>query len=201
MAMLAIVLSLGPVACGSGGHSGSPSRPASSSATPEGVSTPASGGPAGSYLKVDGDKDNDDSDHPISRLDDDGVLLNQYGGKASRADRQAVAAVLEGYYAAAAAEEGAKACALLDPSLAEGLAVAPRPGAGKTCAAGVSALYKQQHAQLAADAASMVVTEVRVKGDLGLAVLGFRAKPEGEILVERERGAWKVDALFDSQLP
>jgi len=46
----------------------------------------------------------------------------------------------------------------------------------------------------------MVVISVHAKGNLGLAVLGFRRVPESEILVEREGSSWKIDALFDSEM-
>jgi hypothetical protein len=41
---------------------------------------------------------------------------------------------------------------------------------------------------------------VRVKGSRGLALLGFRATPERQIPLRRERGAWKVEALLDREL-
>jgi hypothetical protein len=47
----------------------------------------------------------------------------------------------------------------------------------------------------------MKVVEERVKGALGLAVLGFRTTPESEIIVERERRAWKIAALFGTYMP
>jgi hypothetical protein len=211
LALLAIGLSgVGGLACGSAGKSSPTSAEVSSNSAALGASatTAAHGVAPGGYLHEDGDKDIDDNGvRPPARLDDDRVLLDQYGGEASDADRQAVTAVVKGYYAAAAAGEATKACSLLYSSLAAGLA-APGQGSGQArsadeaCAAGVAPLYEQQHAHLVADDVStMAVSAVRVKGDLGLAVIGFRTQPQGEILVERERGAWKVDALFDSEMP
>jgi hypothetical protein len=205
-----VLLAVGLAACGTASK-GSPSTTQSSDAsTSGGTSTTASSGavPPGGYRRDDGDKDNDDSAHPDPREGDDQALLAEYGNEASGADKRAVAAVIKSYYAAAAGGEGAKACSLLYSSLAAGLAVAPGQvagqtthGGGKTCAAAVSALFKLQHAQLVADdVATMMVLDLHVKGNLGLAVLGFRAVPRGEILVEREGGVWKVDALFNSEM-
>ncbi|HTA15893.1 MAG TPA: hypothetical protein VK781_13640 [Solirubrobacteraceae bacterium] len=123
-----------------------------------------------------------------------------YGGEASEADTRAVTAVIRKYYAAAAAEDGQAACQLLYSSLATGLAEGVG-GGGKTCPAAISVLFKQQHSHIVADdVPTMVVISVHAKGNLGLAVLGFRRVPESEILVEREGSSWKIDALFDSEM-
>ena len=199
------MLAVGVAACGNANegtsaHISSSTAASGSTSTVTSVSTPP-----GSYRKDDGDKDNDDSSHPSSLQDDDRVLLAAYGNEASKADRQAVAAVVRSYYAAAAAGNGAEACSLLYPSLARGLVVAPGgPGqkTGNTCASVVAALYRLQHARLTADdVATMAVTDVHVKDGLGMAVVGFKRMPRGEILIERDGGVWKVDALFDSQMP
>jgi hypothetical protein len=204
LALLATMLLSGVVtACGGAGKSTSSASQASSTTAASG-STSATSAP-GSYRQDDGDKDNDDSAQPSASLNDDTPLLKAYGKAGSEADKQAVTEVVKSYYAAAVAENGAKACSLLYSTLASGLAVDPGQagqGKGGTCATAVSALYKSQHAQLVADdVPTMVVTTVRVKGSLGLAVLGFKTMPRSEILLEREGGAWKVDALFNSQMP
>ncbi|MGA9876674.1 MAG: hypothetical protein WBQ21_12790 [Solirubrobacteraceae bacterium] len=169
-------------------------------------STSATIATSGSYLKKDGDKDFDD-DGPQKKVhtNDDAVLLAASGGEPGERTKQAITAVVKRYYAAAAAEDGATACSLLYSTLANAVASSQTVTAsagGKTCAAAMSLLYKQQHVQLAADnVATMLVTGVHVKGNLGLAVLGFRTMPEGEILVELEGGAWKIDSLLDSLMP
>jgi hypothetical protein len=159
---------------------------------------------AGGYLKKDGDIDFDDNHRGKVLANDDIALLASSGPEADAADRSAVTAVVKRYYAAAAAENGAQACLLLDSSLAAALAVGGgrQASSGKTCAGSLSAFYKQQHEQLADDeVATMAVTDVHIKGGLGLAVLGFRKMPEGEILLEREDGVWKIDSLLDSEMP
>ena len=131
-----------------------------------------------------------------------------YGRAASATDKQAVTALVKRYYAAAAAGEGATACSLIQSSLANAVAEdygqAPGPSylrGGKTCQAVMSLLFKHDHHQLIAEVRTLDMTRVRVKGNIGLAVLGFRAMPEREISVSREGSVWKINALLDSQLP
>lgn len=162
--------------------------------------------PPGGYLKADGDGDNDDDNGHQKKgtVNDDVTLLSYYGGTAPPADRQAITAVIKRYYAAAVAEDGMTACSLLHSSVALALAKGQSQAtqAGKAaCAAALAPLLKQQHKYLVAiEVPTMVVPVVHAKGDLGLAVLGFRSQPEGEILVEREGRAWKLGALLDSEL-
>lgn len=158
---------------------------------------------SGAYLKNDGDKDSDDVKHRGTLPDDhdDHELLAPYGPEADRAERHAVAIVVKRYYEAAAAGDGVQACALLDKQLAEGLVEAGQ-AARTGCATSLTRLFAEDRKQLAAEkVATMVVTGVHVKGDLGIALLGFSAAPESEILVEREGRAWKLGALFGAVIP
>jgi hypothetical protein len=161
----------------------------------------------GGYWENDGDKDSDDHAHSGELPDDndDRNLLAPYPDRPSQAELHAITGTVRGYYAAAAAENGAKACGLLDASLAVGLGEGsgrPSHSSSSGCAAAVEHLFKEQHRQLATEEpATMVIISVHVKGDLGLALLGFRKAPEGAILIEREGGIWKVGALFDSEIP
>jgi hypothetical protein len=81
----------------------------------------------------------------------------------------------------------------------------PVPGSpplrGKSCVAIMSVLTKERHEELAADIDALVVIGMRVHGSHGLAFLGFRTTGERLIPLERERGVWKVDGLFDSGVP
>ena len=108
------------------------------------------------------------------------------------------------YYLAAAAEDGATACSLLTSALANSVAGGVDRSASSAvggCGPSMSLLLRQQHRSLTArEPATMVVIGVYLKGDLGLALLGFRRIPESTILVEREARVWKIDALFDSEL-
>jgi hypothetical protein len=208
LALLATaLLGLALVACGSTGKttssrpltSDSPTLPAATVAT-----TRSRAVRSGGYLKEDGDKDGDDHGRPVRGENDDLTLFAAYGRRASSADARAITALVKRYYAASATEDSATACSLLSSSLITGVVTEQSQtgqGAGKTCPASIAPLLKQQHQQLVADdVATMVVTSVHVKGDLGLAALGFRTMPEAEIVVEREGQAWRIDALFDSNM-
>jgi hypothetical protein len=159
--------------------------------------------PPGGYLHSDADQDPDDrSLHVKPSQSDDVAFLAGYGKPASPVRLKPIAALLKRYYAASAASDAAQVCALLVPALARELAEGagrPAPGALHACAAAVSPILAHQHARLLAEGVStMVVVEARVKGPLALAVLGFRAAPVSQLLLERERGTWRVDSLFDS---
>lgn len=159
--------------------------------------------PPGGYLKSDSDKDADEHQKGPSNEDMGEMVTASHGARP--ADKRAIAAVVKRYYAAAVAGDGATGCSLLDPALAEATAHEQTPiaaGTGKSCAASLSRLFAQQHKRLAAEEpATMVVTGVHVDGDAGLVTLGFRAAPEGELVLQRDSGVWKVDALFESGLP
>jgi hypothetical protein len=205
MLVLLTVAALG-VALGACGATSKEKRSASST-DPIATTTTGLYVTSGGYLKADGDIDSDDEKHTGKRPDDydDRPLLADYPDKPSRATRQAITAVVKSYYAAAAAEDGTRACAVLDASLLIGLSEStsqPRENSGNGCVTSVDRLFKQEHAQLTADeVATMVVTSVHVKGEFGVALLGFRKALEGEILVEREGHMWKIGALSASQVP
>jgi hypothetical protein len=202
------LLGLGATGCAAGTAT-TPTSPPSHTTGPTDDATagpPTHGGSATGYLKNDGDKDFDDAEHDRGNPEGDAsALFAPFGHRASPADAQAVTRLVRSYFAASAADDGAKACSLLAASLARG--VGPDPGRStggvrSGCAASMSLLLEQQHRQLIAeDVATMVVTRVHVKGNLGVAALGFRRVPESEILVEREAHTWKIDALFAGDMP
>jgi hypothetical protein len=204
-ALLVTIALLNLTACG-GSDKGresaaKPSSAADAGAVAAGPATRA--GSVGSYFKNDGDHDTDDDrSYGKEAPDDARAVLAEYGSEAGQADERAIAALVKSYYAAAAAGDGAKACSLLTRSLAATLAESSGRSAGKGCAAPLSRLFEQQHTHLLADdVATMVVTAVHIKGNAGLAVLGFRRAPEGSTIVEREGGAWRINALLDNEMP
>jgi hypothetical protein len=157
-------------------------------------------GPAssGNYLESDRDKDNDDRERPLPQIERfDTLAPRDYGREALGAEREAIATKVRRYYAAVAAGDGNGACALLGLRLARGLA----EGQGdKTCATALMRALAGQRAQLVADkVATMTIVDVRVEGNAGIVTVGFKAAPSGRIQVARERGAWKVNALLDTE--
>jgi hypothetical protein len=204
-ALLAIALVV-LVAAGCGGTSevrSSPSTAAHGGAVVDSTAPPNSQtARSGGYLKLDGDTDTDD-ETPSARGNDEGPLLASYGPLASPADTRAITALVKSYYAASVAGDATRVCSLLFVTLADGLAAQPTAGGThQTCAGPMSLLLDEQHRRLVAeDVPTMRVTTVRVKGKVGLAVLGFRKVPESQIILAREGHAWKIDALFGTYMP
>lgn len=195
--LVASALGGGLAACG--GTSGDPSQTSSRSGGAH--SAGAAYGPGG-FLKSDGDNDPDDHSDAVSK-DDSQEFVEAVRHGASAADRKAVTAAIRSYYAASTAGDGTQGCALLDSGLAASLQD-EQPGhtGSGTCAASLSRLLVIQHRHLAAEEPrTMVVTGVHVAGDVALATLGFKAAPESELILQRQGGAWKINALFDSVLP
>jgi hypothetical protein len=198
--LLAIaLLSAGAGACGRTGTS------RSSVAEPPSLPARHPTADTGAFHKgVDGDFDDGYSDHPY---DNDNGEIVDLGSAASAADERAVASVLKRYYVAAAAGDGATGCSLsyLSSSVVEDFGRPPGPPAlrGTTCAVVMSKIFKQRHAELAAEAATVHVAAVRVKGDVGVALLSYGSSSRAEhyIRVHRNHDAWEVGELFAVPMP
>jgi hypothetical protein len=193
------LLGMGIAGCGSSATTSGAGKPASASQTSVVLagnqSAPA---PPGGYLKADEDTDSDE--HNSGPSDDDTHVMPAGAHPAGNSDTRAIAAAVKRYFAAATAEQGTNGCSLLDQPLAQAIA-GEHPGGG-SCSASLAALFKAQHQHfLAENTNTMVVTGVFVSGAEGFVKLGFRTSPETEITVQREGGAWKIDALSDSILP
>ncbi len=201
------LLSVGVCACGSAGTSSvrrasSGARAATAATT---TSTSANTAPAPVNTTADADKDND-----LGAPDDDrsnNEVLG-YGHAAVPSERRAIASLVERYYKAALAEDGANACSMLFSTLAEAVPEdygqsppGPTYMHGTTCPAAVTALFKHYHRQLAIELPRLRVRSVRVDQRHGLVVLNFGALPERQISVEREGRIWRINTLLDSELP
>lgn len=150
-----------------------------------------------------GDEDNDDS-RPI---DNDTLSLHSYGEGARSPTRPAVELVVKRYYGAAARGDGALACSLLNRPLAKGAAVeygqfGPVYLRGaKTCAQLLAMLFKHDRSLLAAEAAHLEITGVRVEGENGFVLMRFSPRlPERQIAVARENGVWGLRVLLDGPM-
>lgn len=180
------LLSLAVLACaGTGKHAGSTPKPA--------TSAPVGGGQTTADVVT------------AKAFDSDDAPIRFYGHEASAAEKQPIVALLTHYYAAAAKDDGAKACPLIHPLIAEtihedyGQTLSPHD---KTCAVVMSQLFKRYHRQLATDSATLEVTSVRIEGIRALVLLRFAKAPvPNHIAVHREGSAWKIWELFDSQMP
>jgi hypothetical protein len=152
---------------------------------------------------VDGDSDSTSR----SAYDQDDSRIRDFGHAAPTAVRRQVAALVKSYYASVADNDGARACSLVYPSLARTFSQDLGEGGPhylhglKTCATVVSKIFADNHPQLATYGAHLMVTDVRVKGGLGIAVLGSGRLPGRQIEVIREHGVWRIFALTDKELP
>jgi hypothetical protein len=144
----------------------------------------------------DTDRDND-GDH-----NDDDLHMLGFGYEAGPADYRASVTLLKAYYAAAASENGAKACTLLAPFLAESVAehVGDSPALrGKTCAVVMSKLFATTHKLLVEENATLQIQAIRVGGDRALAAIYFPSIPEVRQMAERRiDGGWKLLTLLDT---
>jgi hypothetical protein len=171
------------------------------------------------YGAAAGDSDSDDRTGPHDgdgdfdshsrdgRFDGDDASVIAFGPRADTHDRRAVTALVSFYFELAARGDSARGCALIDApyartfasDLAQGGPTYLRGAAG--CASVLSRLFAYNRARFGAYAASLNVTDVRVHGDHALAVISFGSLPLRQIEAVRERGAWKLYAVVDRELP
>jgi hypothetical protein len=211
LVVVAVLGGVGVTACGSttvgsgvAPHTSVKARSTAGRPTEVGTTSP------GAYIRGDDDTDSDDNADDY-RGDD--YPVRDYGREAGAARRRAITVLVKRYFKAVATDDGAAACSLLHLRLAErrDLSTAvpadyasPMTSAlrGEACVQFMSRLFSLSEQQIAAaDTAALVVTSVRVKGSMGLALLGFRIARERQISVRREHDAWKIDALLDLPIP
>lgn len=153
------------------------------------------------------DRDNDSDNSTGSYYDSDDNSVRYFGHAADSADRYAITALIKHYYALAVAQDGVAGCSLIISGIARSIPgdLGRPPGPpylrGDTCAAVLSKVFKENRRQLAAYAAALQVTGVRVAGNRALAVLGFKTLPGRQFHLAREGNAWKLEGLLDSELP
>jgi hypothetical protein len=151
-------------------------------------------------------KDSNDGDRDPNSNDDNEIL--KYGHAANRRDEKEITSLVEHFYAAAAADNGSKACALIFSIQAElipeeyGKTPGPPSLRGKTCAVVLQKFYRQLHRQMAADVTTLKVTGVRIEGKKGYALLRLRGLSEPRALpLHIEFGVWKIFAMLDNGMP
>jgi hypothetical protein len=152
----------------------------------------------------DADFDNDYKHENMGYFDSDDDAARNFGHAARPSDKRAITALVERYYAAAAAANGATACALtywiLAGSIAEDYGQPPGPAYlhGNTCAIVMTKLFQHDHARLAT---SMEIVAIRLRGAQANVLLGSATLPASFLSLRRERGVWKVYNLYPAQLP
>jgi len=171
------------------------------------VSPPA---PPGHFVEDDNDPIRDD---PKVKGNDD-WRMREFGRPASVVDEHTIIALVQHYYAAAASVEGARACSLIYSVLARTPTVAavippdyltkpplPRVLRGEDCAHAAAAIFTKEHRLLVMKNATLQITDVRVKRNHAVAILGFRTTPQRWMPITREGNTWKIDSLLDHELP
>jgi len=152
----------------------------------------------------------DEDDTATRRLEQhDDVEIEIYGKPATPAEWQATEAFARGYFAAAVAEDGARACPMLASWLGPTLGGSyegpkdPTYLHGKTCPEIMTKLFKHRHRLMAKEAKGLEVTDVRVTGHTAFILLAFKGIRERRFMGLEREGAngWKLEALMDSQYP
>jgi hypothetical protein len=159
----------------------------------------------GKKADKDADFDNDSTANRGKgyRDEDDDLILN-YGQAANATDEKAVAALVKRYYVTAVAGDGEAACKLMLPLYQEavvedyGSGAGPAYTRGKTCGVVMTKVFRHDRHLLST---RFVVTDVRVKGEEALAVLGSKTIPASYIDVHRQDGGWRINGLLASALP
>ncbi len=179
---------LAPAGCGCGGES-SPAPPANASS----AKLPPS----------DGDDDIDSLGR--GRYDTDNDANPTYGPPVRAGERPAIVSLIERYYRIAVAGDGAKACSLLDPLVAEATLEEHRPGngppalRGRTCAQVLSRIFARRHRELTKDVATMHVGWIQRQARQAVALLHFGPDRERVVRVHRAQGGgWRMYAPIDS---
>jgi hypothetical protein len=151
------------------------------------------------------DHDEDSDNLTGGYYDSDDEAIRGFGAVADHADRAAIAGLVRRYYAASLAADGAAACGLMNPVLAETVPESDGqdPEAhGVTCAAVMSKLLARAHAQLLAETRHLTVDSVRVEDEHGFALLSQRGEMANRFIpVRAVHGAWKINSQFGAKLP
>jgi hypothetical protein len=218
-----LALSVGVAACGGAGRGTNPASPASKT-TVAGVRT-VSTVSSSQALHLRGDEDDDDEageqngssegdkdadfdndtkDRLRGYTDGDDTSVLAFGRAASVTETRAVTAVVKRYYAAAAAEDGARACALVTSvyliAIPEdyGRTTGPSYMRGKTCSIALSGLFKHEHKRLVT---GVKLTGARIAGNRAYVLVGSRTLPASYLTLEREASGWRVSGLLGVPLP
>jgi hypothetical protein len=152
----------------------------------------------------DADFDNDVNDARLGYIDRDDRAVLRFGHKPTLAVERTLRAFAERYYAAAAAGDGATACALIAPEIVKTIPASYGEGSGpaymrgKTCVAVISGLFRHLHTQMAA---GFVVTGARVNGDQALVFIGSKGFPAAYLLLERRHNGWRLMGMVSLPLP
>jgi hypothetical protein len=212
IAASAIALAIAAAAggCGAGGGSGAASGRSTGVTRADRATSDALMGTRPSSADVDGDGDDPHMTKSIDkgRYDSDDMAITDFGQAASPAETRTIAEVVKSYYRAAAADNGAEACALTYSTVAKSIpedygraTTGPPALRGKTCAVVMSKLFGLYHGRMVDISVHRRVIEVRIADREALALMGSASAVKNNLAVRRENGLWKIAAVNDSSMP
>lgn len=218
LALLGLALSLaGALGCAGAGQGSHGSASSASAAGEEPVGVPASvpvavGARAASPYPPErsGIHDSYDGDDSAGRQTEEGddLEVERYGHPASPAERRLAVRFVSSYFTAAMREDGAAGCALLEPSLAEGLPKSNGKSSpqhyldGSTCAEVMHNLFVHRHRLIEAEARGLEVTGVRATPGTVFVLLAFRGIREPRMMGLHLQGRrLQLEASLDSPYP
>lgn len=141
-----------------------------------------------------GGNDRDDDD---DRNDDDSHILD-FGRAAGPSDLRESRKLVQSYFLAASAGDGAAGCKLLVPFVAERVSETVGSDPNASCASALTGYFERQLRLLRAKRATMSVVAVRIEGDRGLVVLSMPTLREVRQMPERRvDGHWRLLYLLD----
>lgn len=152
----------------------------------------------------DGDDDNDSLG--MGRLDLDNDAAPTFGRPPSTAERQALVALFERYYAAAAAEDAKGVCALLYPLAVEDLLETHGHDLGlgrlrgASCEQLVGQVLMYKHHALIVKRSSLKVGIIQVRARHAMVVLGFGAAKQQVAIAHGEGRNWALTTLHEEAL-
>jgi hypothetical protein len=150
----------------------------------------------------DGDYDIDSLGQ--GRYDADKDANPTYGPYANPKEHSAIVSLIKHYYAVAAVDDGAQACSMLYPLVAEAAVEEHHPGKGplplrgNTCSQIVSKILAEHHRELVEDLAMLRVGWIQLQARQAVALVHFGPDRERVIRVHRVHGGWQMNALIDS---
>lgn len=153
-----------------------------------------------------------DKDYPADHLetengsyhDGDDSQIIAFGHRADRSDETHIRTLAERYYQAAASGDGTTGCSLLAAWFAKsipadyGKSPGPEYLRGITCPVVLGKIFEHSHDQLTE---RFSVTQARVEGSHGIALLGSETKPASYITLERTASGWQVVDQLPIALP
>jgi hypothetical protein len=210
-----LLLSVGVAACAGGGEghetsSKSPTTTATARPTTTVASVPLTSAPPAHRPGVNDSYDGDDHNPRNGFLSEnnDDWEVERFGQAASPAEVESAERFVGEYFSAAVSGDGAKACALLIPSLAGGIggSYEKRGDAvylhGKTCAEVMAKLFTHEHKGIVKQAHGLRVTAVRELRGSGRVLFESAGMRERHYMALTRYGSdWKFNALLDSPYP